>query len=1435
MLLEIDQLPLASIHPALQPAVSTFSQNKPVEAMELAFAAIRNIPADQRSADDWILLGNLAQTSGLSARCRSAYAIGYRAFPKDARLATLYAWELSARSQDQRCKQVLKQTTPATPTEKAMVHAVACYNHSINRWSKTALKYHHSAMKLAGDNELVLYILSRAAGRRTDWKKSIELGQTVVKQRPNWARAKAALFDSLLCLGKTKEAKKILDAGKTDHRHVWLDFSQATFFEIMNQHDQAIECLKRLVNYYPVTSRVMKFCQRQLALLLMKNDHVDAARKLMDQFAIKGFEEWKKLLSDDPRKAYISMPMVAQTQDHCVPTVAAMAATAQGFDTSPQKLAEAMNTRNGTPMWKMIDAVVELGFKTVCVKPKAKIVEQMLEQGIPLIGELSGVFSGHVDAVCGFNATLKLFHMRDPMHWYGFSIPYDALEKRYEVSCSLWALIAPSKIESTQLKPEWRNTEAEALINMSRAIALGQREVAEAEFAKVADDHPLSFARDCSARNVVLTAGQTEARVKKEVDSISSDADMTLAQIRSMLSAMDERNADHIFEIAKANQERLGRSWVKFVYTQALLAKMKWREAEKHLTAMTKIWPSMEMLWSQLAMVKEELGKSKEAEKCLAIALEITPEREYFQTKSVEQLKLKIPFREQLKRHQKIEARFPYSNELKIARATLLADSADGLEYESALRECIRFFPRNPWAYDQLSSWYGSQNRTDLAAECLKAGRELIGEQELATNEWETDYWNELAGKPKDSNDSKNNSASDSKTKTESERNQEEASQNSGAKDEDERDRFQRWFVQVYDQSFDLAYEEFQKLPELASLKKADQEHDFNWAQSASLLGLQLRNLLFDQSETFVTDTDARVAALKSILPGQVRGIPESFVDTLLEQVPLEQSPKRVTQTILSWADKIAPNSEAYPNLEFQKAYLLELTGKLTQAEQLLNRLVKNHPCFVIGWYRIGQLQSQRTDYKSAWDTYLKCLEIQPGHFGAMSELKRLAEGIGSDDSRKYALAISKRLPYYNQFAYEAAMSLVEGKDCAAAVAELQKRRSLMGDSACAVLVGRVFADTENFEKAIETIEQTKIAQVDQYSAAWVCIDSLVQLQRFDEAAEKLAVLDAKNPDDDNVIDQQVRLLRIKDPDQAVRYAQEKIKAGYAMSILAFVDIQNRSQPDKHAIRTIDGLPQEHRDRAATAYHDAISELQDPAISESFLEYCVKKLPHLTDLRRAYVSVLDITGKSSQAIKAARKLHEDEPENPEWLSLLGWAVQDTDPKESISLLKQEFAITDSVDTLAQMGRGYQLADMDQKALSTYQKVLQRNPNHCVALTNMMFRYERSDRQMLDMVADTIGKSMVGDSDQYFLVQAVKLANKHNVQLPPEWIGLAVNRMERLEFERPFRDERKLLRRSVAVWCSRWSIPASDFKITFFERMAAKIFWPGGKWVPDKPT
>ncbi|MEM9413144.1 MAG: hypothetical protein AAGA30_18695, partial [Planctomycetota bacterium] len=106
--------------------------------------------------------------------------------------------------------------------------------------------------------------------------------------------------------------------------------------------------------------------------------------------------------------------------------------------------------------------------------------------------------------------------------------------------------------------------------------------------------------------------------------------------------------------------------------------------------------------------------------------------------------------------------------------------------------------------------------------------------------------------------------------------------------------------------------------------------------------------------------------------------------------------------------------------------------------------------------------------------------------------------------------------------------------------------------------------------------------------------------------------------------------------------------------------------------------------------------------------------------------------------------------------------------------------------------------------------------------------------MLARVVDTIEKQLVHSSDQYFLVQAVKLAVAHKATLPHAWIQLASARWEQMAQEAPFGDEAKMLGRSIYVWLKRWKVK-ENLKIGFAERLMAKFSWPKAKWIPNEPN
>lgn len=1424
MFLEIGEIESQHCHSRFQSSFQLYRSSQPVEAMTEAFAQLRQIPDGQTaSASDWLMLGNLAQVCGMTARCRAAWKMGHRAFPEDWRLAAVHAWELSAKGASADCMRVIKKAIGSNPDRKAVFHALACYNHSSNGWKKTAARFHKSAMGLAEDDAVVVYILSRAAAKRTQWQRAIRMGKRALELQPAWTRAKAACFDSYLCTGNLQAAGELLESTASDLRHVWSDFSKSTFLEISNRHDEAIEHLDTIIHYYPRHSRMIKFSCRQMVLLLMRANQIDRAREITKTFSIKGFEDWEQQLTDDKRKSYISVALIAQTTNHCVPTVAAMVARAQKFSTSAADLAEKMKTRHGTPMWKMVDTMRELGFKVRCVKPQCKIVEGMLEQNVPLVGELSGVFSGHVDVVCGFDSGLKLVHLRDPMHWYGYSIPYKTLEKRYEASCSLWAMVAPQQTASVNIDPAWINHEAEAMIDMARAIAQGKRLDAEGAYRKIGDDHSLSFVRDCLARHVVLTESQTNKRVRKEIDSISQNAELTLTQIRSMLVAIDDQNADHILALAQKNIKRLGRPWVDYVEAQGLLAKMKWQEADRKLTLISERWPAMESVWSQLGRVKTELGQSESAQRCFDIASEIAPERDYFQTQHVERQKHKIPFAQQLEQIQKVAKNFPWTPEINLSLATLLVDSDDGGAYEQALKRCIKFFPRNPWGYQQLSGWYVIQERPELAKKVLRAARKLIGEEEMPVVDFElTPEEKETRKKSAEANED-----ADSPVK-ETEKSAVDDPLVSSSP-------FVKHYALLSEHAASDNYQAFQGLDELAEVKQADRQHAFTWIQSAELLALEIGNLLGDQSEAMTQPDNRKSQLLDEILPEKVAGIGEQFAEYILDAINFEYAGTKVIKQILQWAGKIAPHSRQYPGLEFHRAYLIENLSQFNQSEEILNQIIRDHPAYVSAWYRLGQLHSQRNELPRAWEMFKKCRAIQPGHFGAISELLRLAPQVDPDSTKEFADAMVKRFPWSQRYIYDAAMIRVEGENVTPATEFLNQHKQRLGASKHATTTARLLADTNQHAQALEVIDLAKIAPEDEYAANWVRVDCHVQLETFSEASKWLDELEKEAPDDQAIIDQKVRLMRLDSPGKALRYAKEKIADGQAMPILAFITLTDKRDPCQYACKIVDAADSKSKDITALAYHDAINQSGDAQAILRYLEHCHKNLPHLTELSESLVYALGTNNMIDRSVKIARSLYNSDRQNPRYMSLLGWAIQDKDPKQSIKLLKKEFELTDSVETLARLGRGYQINGDDALAKKTYQKVLLRNPNHTIAMTNLMFKYGQNDKRMLACIIDTLEKRMVHSSDQYFLIQAVKLAKVHGAILPPAWIFMAVERLEQMSIEVPFADEKALLTRAIYAWSKHCKLPIPNFKPGFFDKLMATFSWPKKDWIPDAET
>ncbi len=218
----------------------------------------------------------------------------------------------------------------------------------------------------------------------------------------------------------------------------------------------------------------MKWVRRTLCILLVELGDYDAARE------VAAGEEEKIILPKIPERAgaghcYIPLPLMAQNRNQCVPTSVAMAVYPQGGRFDPDVMFHDMRGREGTPLWRMREWCEAHQFHVVPICLEKDAVTTMLKAGVPLIGVLEGPFNSHVDVVCGFNDDLDTLYVRDPGHWSLLAWPWETALSRYFMHAGLFAVVAAESADVLAAAEKWRSDECAALLDLSEAVAKGDR------------------------------------------------------------------------------------------------------------------------------------------------------------------------------------------------------------------------------------------------------------------------------------------------------------------------------------------------------------------------------------------------------------------------------------------------------------------------------------------------------------------------------------------------------------------------------------------------------------------------------------------------------------------------------------------------------------------------------------------------------------------------------------------------------------------------------------------------------------------------------------------------------------------------------------------------------------------------------------------------
>ena len=309
-----------------------------------------------------------------------------------------------------------------------------------------------------------------------------------------------------------------------------------------------------------------------------------------------------------------------------------------------------------------------------------------------------------------------------------------------------------------------------------------------------------------------------------------------------------------------------------------------------------------------------------------------------------------------------------------------------------------------------------------------------------------------------------------------------------------------------------------------------------------------------------------------------------------------------------------------------------------------------------------------------------------------------------------------------------------------------------------------------------------------------------------------------------------MRLYREVDAKRAFEYADEKLRNGVPMAILAYIICQQSNQPAKAAIEIVETNKLEDRDLLALTFADALNQPQFSSEYLDYLKWCEKERSHQTALRESYAYHLNAIGEFDRSVEVAELLLKEDANNPKFLKLAGCCVQDKDPKKSLDYLSRELEITNSSDTLVRIARGHQLLKNSEQAIKHYNQALDLNPYETLAITNLVYAYD-STPKLFEQACVAI-RHGYGDRDQYFLVVAVELAKKHKGELPEEWYPQALRRFQAVMNGDGYRDEHDKLRASIIAWAKVSKDTETLKEISkFWDRLFVSFKWPGTGWIP----
>ncbi|PHS06238.1 MAG: hypothetical protein COA78_14450 [Blastopirellula sp.] len=1341
-----------------------------------------------KSANDYLLNIEIARACSAHKTYLALARRAVKKFPNDPIVMLYHARVLLTRSRHTEgiqylldCESTLGKTDRAIwGTELANMYASAGFESSCNRWIES-LKDEPEM-----DSPLALYSQSCAHLGLQRWDEAIHYAQLTLQKAPNWSRVRGYLVNCLLAREQIDAARnEIAEATQRGHQEAIIDFTAAMLPMSLGDFDLARDRLKGLLRDWP-HSDFIKWAQRTLCIIHVELGEYDLARD------VAGGKDKELALPPIPEKPngghhFISLPLIAQNRNQCVPTSVAMTIYPQGKKFDPDVMFQEMHGREGTQLWRTRKWCESNGFQVVPIRLDKDAVIALLKKDIPLMGILEGPFSSHVDVVCGYNEDLDTFYIRDPSNWVPIAYPTEIALSRYELHNGLLAIIDSNNTSAIQLAQQSASNDLSALLDLSEATATGQLMQAEEAYKKIADTSPSATIRDFDALHVAISPLKFSERMKE----VSIDENANLISRFRAIMALGPGEYEEVLEslLSHDESEQFGRGPRQYLELLKSMTNGDWQTALKLINRQLVRGCSVAHFWDVKSDILAELGDQQQSDEMLDRAIELEPLRISFREKALRRATHHLSLEDYTSKLTQLTEEDPDDKRLLVSQASLLLDGPDGKRFEQAALEAKRWFPRMPACYSNLLQWYQHQGRNDLYQTILEEAKHLLPEIYESDDEHTT------------------------------------------TQDKDKKEEVELELPTEKEELLDLVWklDDPRREEAIKKVRELEASQKLHWHESARFLACRL--LLSDSKE-------GEPNSPESILPSSPPGSKHWYADALCDILTDFDLDISTALAVDNWLVKLVTNIPEYSELWFKRILILENAHKSEEALDQLEKLLDRYPATSSALYRMGVVKFRQQDYQSCQEYFEKALKVNSGLLGALEMLKDTHFILGEKQKALSCIQLlRKKLPYAVYHLRDEVKLVAELSSDNQAIQLLDQSAFDFQEDRIDFLRASLYLSMNNIKQAESTLSKYNLAETEDEDAFEELLQTQLHLATLNQDSKKQITLCdqglARWPDSTRLKEVKAENLLETNPEESLALLREVFYEDKPETDTLW---QYLGIPDTPPVTTIkdliSGAPDDRKQDIAELYAEISNDSRLVQWNEGFLEWALVEFPESDSIRWWLVLHFDITTQPDRAVPLAKELLKRNPNAPEATRILGRCLIDQDSKKALQYLEEACSINRDSDSLFDLARCHGVSGNESKSIDIHWEILEHNPFYTSSWTNLYL--SGSSQQKLWSYLENMLKQECGIHDEYFHVAAFKLALDLNSTLPQSWVHSAAKRWDILQTYPGYRDEKTILKKALLAWSSARPEeihPDLDLQGNFIERITARYWWPGKKWIP----